>query len=216
MTPLGSDPETIVRDFHLLWYERRQRSTWRATTFAGVSTQQCPFDLWIYQELIAKVRPDTFVEVGIKNGGTTLFLATMCDVVGHGRVVGVDLNLRAQPVVQAHPRVTLIEGDSVTAETFARVQAATEGSAMVLLDSDHNAGHVIKELRLYQQLVPVGSYLIVNDTNIAGHPALPWKEDGPFEAVQEFLAKTDCFEIDTECERYLMTQNPSGYLRRTK
>ena len=39
---------------------------------------------------------------------------------------------------------------------------------------------------------------------------------GPFEAVETFLATTDEFEIDREREKFLITFNPSGYLRRVR
>jgi cephalosporin hydroxylase len=39
---------------------------------------------------------------------------------------------------------------------------------------------------------------------------------GPLQAVECFLATTDEFEIDRERERFLITFNPSGYLRRVR
>jgi cephalosporin hydroxylase len=64
--------------------------------------------------------------------------------------------------------------------------------------------------------VGVGGYLIVQDTNINGHPVLPGWGPGPWEAVDEFLKTTDAFEIDRSRERFLFTFSPNGYLKRVK
>jgi cephalosporin hydroxylase len=37
---------------------------------------------------------------------------------------------------------------------------------------------------------------------------------GPTEAVRAFLAENDDFEIDWEREKFYLTFNPGGYLRR--
>ena len=85
---------------------------------------------------------------------------------------------------------------------------------MVVLDSDHTRDHVAEELRLYAPLVTSGCYLVVEDTNVNGNPVLPEFGPGPQEAVAEFLAQTDDFEVDHEREKLMLTFNPNGYLRR--
>ena len=87
---------------------------------------------------------------------------------------------------------------------------------MVILDSDHTKEHVLNELRIYQQFIPIGGYLIVEDTNINGHPVQEDFGPGPMEALREFLLETDSFEIDKTKERFLLTMNPCGYLKRVK
>ena len=58
--------------------------------------------------------------------------------------------------------------------------------------------------------------MIVEDSNINGHPIMPNWGEGPFEAIEEFLKNNNSFEIDTECEKYYMTFNPNGYLRKIR
>ena len=59
-----------------------------------------------------------------------------------------------------------------------------------------------------------GCYLVVEDTNVNGHPVLPDHGPGPMEAVEDFLATTDDFEVDRSRENRLLTFNPGGYLKR--
>jgi len=85
---------------------------------------------------------------------------------------------------------------------------------MVVLDSDHTEAHVYEELTAYSPLVHQGDYLIVEDTNVNGHPIWPAFGPGPMEAVDRFLSQGNEFEIDRGCERFLLTMCPKGYLRR--
>jgi len=83
-----------------------------------------------------------------------------------------------------------------------------------VLDSDHSKSHVLNELNLLAPYVSLGSYIIVEDTNINGHPSYPSFGEGPYEAVEEFLESTRNFTVDYSKEKFLMTFNPNGYLKR--
>jgi len=85
---------------------------------------------------------------------------------------------------------------------------------MVILDSDHTYAHVAAELDAYAPLVSPGDYLIVEDTSVNGHPLLPAYGAGPMEAARDFLQRDARFVVDDECERFMATLNPRGYLRR--
>src|SRR4029434_834476 len=61
-------------------------------------------------------------------------------------------------------------------------------------------------------LVTPGSYLVVEDTNINGHPVYEAFGPGPMEAVQDFLKERDDFEVDRSREKFLLTFNPGGWL----
>jgi cephalosporin hydroxylase len=191
---------------------------------------QYPQDLMALQEIVWRVKPRTIVETGIAHGGSTVFFASMLELAGgDGRVVAVDVDIRAhnRAAIEAHPmhrRIDMIEGSSVDTGVAARVRALVrEGPVMVVLDSDHTRDHVAQELELYAPLVTRDSYLVVMDTVVEHMPedAFPdrrWgKGNNPLTAVREFLRRTDRFIVDKEIEETLLvTVAPSGYLRCVK
>lgn len=179
----------------------------------GTPVQKLPLDLWVYQEIIHEIKPDIIIETGTADGGSALFLSSICDMVGKGRVVTVDIVSKPRP---KHNRLTYISGSSTSDKIFATVNSHIQPNdkVMVILDSDHSKNHVTKEIALYSKLVSVGSYLIVEDSNINGHPVLPSFGPGPMEALEEFLKESKSFIWDTTKEKFFITQNPKGYLRR--
>jgi len=209
----GGGTSRTVEQFHRLYYESEDR-TWKNTFFLGVRTAKCPLDLWIYQELLFELRPELIVECGTAWGGSALYLATICDLVGTGRVLTIDV--ADDPSRPQHPRITYLHGSSTSDEVVATVhhEASSAGSVLVLLDSDHSCEHVAGELAAYGLLVTPGSYLVVEDTNVNGHPVLPEFGPGPWEAVDEFLATHPEFVVDDEREKFFLTFNPRGFLRR--
>jgi cephalosporin hydroxylase len=182
----------------------------------GVPLLKCPLDLWIYQELIFRTKPEVIVESGVYFGGSTLYLASILDMLKQGEIIGIDVTLSyLNPRVKAHPRISLYESSSTapTMVEFVRERVAGRRT-MVVLDSDHSLNNVRRELELYADFVTPGCYLVVEDTVLNGHPLCPNQGPGPFEAVQEFLVKRKDFEIDRDQHKFLMTWNPNGYLRR--
>ena len=199
--------------FHKLYYDT---GVWKRTQWLATPVQKLPLDLWLFQELIVELRPDLLIETGTLKGGSALFYATVMDALVHGRIVTVDIE--ADEARPAHPRVDYITGSSTDPRIIDRVRARAEEAetVMVILDSDHTKDHVLGELQAYAPLVTHGSVLIVEDTDVNGHPVLPEYGPGPMEAVREFLAATSDFMLDRELERrFLVTFHPRGYLRRT-
>jgi cephalosporin hydroxylase len=214
---LSLEEEEIVRQFHDLYYRRYLPQGFDTINLSwfGYEVAKCPLDLWIYQELLVRTRPDFVIETGTWCGGSALYFAMLFEHLGHGRVITVDVAVK--PNRPVHPRLTYVNGSSVDPTVIAQVREAVGSDrAMVVLDSDHKAAHVYDELLAYAPLVQTGDYLIVEDTNVNGHPTYLEFGPGPMEALNRFLSQNDEFVIDPRCERFLMTLNPRGYLRRVK
>jgi cephalosporin hydroxylase len=212
---LSPEETEVIRRFHDLYFQRwaRGADTINLSWF-GHTLLKCPLDLWVYQELLVRTRPDFVIETGTLAGGSALYFAMLFDLIGHGKVITIDIN--ARPELPQHPRITYITGSSIDGQVSANVSTTVgDERAMVILDSDHTAPHVYAEMVAYSALVKKGDYLIVEDTNVDGYPAIPDFGPGPMEAVDRFLAENPDFVIDRRCERFLMTLNPRGYLRRT-
>jgi cephalosporin hydroxylase len=182
----------------------------------GAKTLKNPLDAWIYQELIYTVKPDVIVEIGSYAGGSTLYFAHLLELMGNGMVISVDID-RANYKV-SHKRITEFTGDSASPEVFQQVEQLCRGKAVLVMhDGGHEKEQVAKDLALYSKLVTRGSYFIVEDSIVdlfdEGED-LGTKYEGPMGAILEFIAENKHFEIDEECERYLLTYNQKGFLKR--
>ena len=215
---IGADKKTIVDKFHLL-YDANNKQTFDNTYWMGIPTIKCPLDLWIFQELIYRTRPDIIIETGTNEGGTSLFLANICDLLDDGQIITVDI--ASTKNLPKHERIHYLQGDATSDDTINKIKRLMDSlsnkrdrSVMVILDDNHSGMHVLKEMEIYGKLVPVGNYLIVEDTAMGGHPTCPELKFGPYEAVQNYLQTHSDFEIDLSCEKFLMTFNPNGYLKK--
>ena len=206
--------QAVLDQFHRVYYHAPWR-TWQNTRYRGVLTAKCPLDMWIYQEIVHEVRPDVIVEAGTNRGGSALYLADLCETIGNGRVVTIDIEDLAAGVT--HPRMTKLLGSSTDRAIHAEVltHVGDAASVLVILDSDHSRAHVRDELRMWSDVVTPGSYLIVEDSNVNGHPVLPSFGPGPWEALHEFVESDGRFVIDDSREKFMLTFNPRGYLRRS-
>lgn len=204
--------EAFLQAYYEAW------TSGRATidlSWFGYRTLKCPLDLWIYQEIIVETRPDLVIECGTAFGGSALYLASICELLGRGRVLTVDIESRSDR--PRHRLIQYVTGPSTDPRVVESVRRQSrDRRAMVILDSDHAKAHVVAEMELYHDLVAVGCYLIVEDTSVNGHPLLPDFGPGPMEAVDEFLARHDNFVVDPDRERLMLTLNPRGYLRRIR
>jgi cephalosporin hydroxylase len=212
--PPDSVKRTIIDQFHLLYYHQRPR-VWQRTFYREIPILKLTSDLWIYSQLLERLRPGLVIETGTRFGGSSYWMADQMRLLGTGRIVTIDIDPMPERV--PHPDVTYLLGSSSDPDvrrTVEEMLPADGSPVMVILDSDHSRDHVLAEMRLWADLVTPGSYLIVEDTNINGHPVYADFGPGPYEAVEEFLADDDRFEVDLECEMYYVTQNPRGYLRR--
>ena len=177
---------------------------------------QNTLDLWTIQETIADLRPSLVVETGTNRGGSSLFYAHLFDLLGtDGRIVTIDI---ARQHDLNHPRVTYLIGDSASDAIVGQVgamAAAATGPVFVILDSDHSAAHVARELQRYAPMVTPGSYLLVQDGSIDTQSYFKQSRPGPVPAIHAFLREHPEFEIDrAKCDRFLITHHPDGWLKR--
>ncbi|MCD6100380.1 MAG: class I SAM-dependent methyltransferase [Candidatus Marinimicrobia bacterium] len=201
-----------TRGFHKLFYYSFFGKESLNIYWMGVPTAKCPLDMWVYQEIIYETKPEVIIETGTFYGGSALFFASIFDLMKRGQVITIDI---ANNCKAYHPRITKIIGNSISDEVINQVKEIVGNkTAMVVLDSDHSKDHVLKEMELYSEFVSVGNYLVVEDTNINGHPVLLGWGEGPMEAVEEFLRRRDDFVIDRSREKFLLTFYPKGFLKR--
>jgi cephalosporin hydroxylase len=215
VSPLTEEEQGIVDAFHKLYYDQRVegRQTVLLSWF-GHRILKCPFDIWTYQEIIFETKPELIVECGTRYGGGALYLASLFDLRGGpGQVMTIDITaMKHRPV---HPRIQYVAGSTLDDGVVAQVRAAAAGKrTMVILDSDHSAAQVAAELKIYPEFVSQGCYLIVDDANLGGHPVLPEHGPGPTEALDEWYPTQSDFVIDPSRERFMLSLNPRGFLKR--
>jgi cephalosporin hydroxylase len=192
---------------------------------------QYPQDMIAMQEIIWDLKPDLIIETGIAHGGSLVFYASILQLIGHGEVLGIDIDIREHNKIEIekHPmfsRISMIQGSSIDPAIVDKVRAHTIGKerVLVILDSNHTHDHVLSELEMYSPFVTKGSYLVVFDTIVEDLPegyfsqARPWGvSNNPKTAVASFLKSNDAFEVDNAIDnKLLISVAPGGYLKKIK
>jgi len=187
-------------------------------TWLGKNIIKDPMDCWIQQEIIFKQKPDIIIESGVAFGGASYYYATLMDLIGKdGKVIGIDINLDKVMDIN-HPKIEFIKGSSIDEKLVDELYSKYKNNnVLVILDSNHERYHVLRELELYSKFIKKDHYIIVEDGIFSFLKLFPVPMEGPFEAVQEFLETHNDFIIDDKlAEKYLITHCPSGYLQRIK
>jgi len=184
------------------------------TTYFGVPILKNPLDFWVYQEIFFELRPDVIVEIGNYAGGALLAYAHLLDHMGHGRLIGVDIQPHLlHPSVQEHPRIALLAGEACGQFDRVRQLIAPGEKVLIIEDSLHTYENTLNVLHTYCGLVTPGSYFIVEDSNC--HHGIDFGPfPGPYEAIIDFIKEHPEFEPDRSRESFFITWNPMGYLRR--
>jgi cephalosporin hydroxylase len=187
---------------------------WRHTTWLDAPVRSAPTDLLAYQEIVSRVRPDWIIDIGGSDEGRAIFLASICDLVGHGRVLSIrhDAGEERPPT---HPRLVCCTGAPLERETCEHVHALVGGgNAAVVLGACADRPTTVAQFDAYADLVGPGSYVVVTDTVVNGRPVWPSFGPGPGEAVKQILARHGDFVPDPAMEKYALSFNPGGFLRR--
>jgi cephalosporin hydroxylase len=216
----------IIDTFHCIYYGNENNHSGPAQMYNGVPIHKNPMDMFNYQQILFEQRPDYIIECGAFQGGSTLYFADILTLIGKGKIISVDICERSQnwyPQVRQHEKTICLEGSSVDHSIIEEVRkiVGDSKSVFIILDSLHTKDHVLLEMENYGPLCSSGNYMIVEDSNLNGHPLPPkWhtgtmEEGGPFEAVQAYMQKYNDFLIDSDLEnRFLFSYAPSGYLRK--
>ncbi len=202
-------------------------------SWLGVPVIQLPDDMLRMQEIITTLQPDVIIETGIAHGGSLIFSASLCEVLGNGRVIGVDVDIRPhnRKAIEEHrmfKRITMFEGSSIDPDIVSQIKACIEPgeTVLVVLDSDHSYAHVMDELGVYGPLVTEGSYVVSTDGFMRHLTDVPrgeasWKDDNPANAAEDFVKDHPEFVIETPAWPFSesslkqsVTHWPSAWLRR--
>lgn len=204
-------------------------------TWLGRPIIQLPEDMIRIQEIIYNVKPDVIIETGIAHGGSLVFYAGLCKLMGKGRVIGIDIEIRPhnRQAIERHELfeyITLIEGSSIDPDIVSKVKAIVKPGedVFVMLDSNHSKAHVLNELNHYAELVTGDSYIVAADgimETLVGAPrsSPDWIWNNPKAAAQEFVRANPQFIIEQPpwiFNESNLTENvtywPSAWIRRKR
>jgi len=169
---------------------------------------QLPEDMIRYQEAVFQIQPDVIIETGIAHGGSLIYSAGLCKILGKGRVIGVDIEIRPhnREAIEAHPLyeyITMLEGSSIDSAIVDQVrsQIKPDDKVLVVLDSNHSYAHVSEELKAYAPMVTKGSYIISTDGVMENLTEVPrgqgdWDKDNPAQAARDFADQNPDFILN--------------------
>nr|WP_232066771.1 CmcI family methyltransferase [Mycobacterium parmense] len=212
--PTGSECE----EYHKWFYNT---GVFNHMTWMGVMCQKSASDMWNYQEILFELKPSLVIEFGTNQGGSALFFASVMRQIGAPfKVLSVDVyHGPLEPRARRDSDILFVESRSTVPAVAQHIQRLKEeypGRIFAILDSDHSMNHVLAEMKLLRPLLSAGDYLIVEDSNMNGHPVLPGWGPGPYEAIEAYEREfPNDYKHDVAREnKFGWTQAPNGYLIR--
>jgi cephalosporin hydroxylase len=210
---------SLAKRYYHLWYYNT--GVWQQTTWMGVQTYKSPMDMWNYQEILFSLQPSVVIEFGTWQGGSALFFSSVMQQIGRPYiVVSVDITAsRISEKAKSDPNICLLTATSASPELRQTLQTLRNdypGPAFAILDSDHSKQHVLAEMMNLRDVLIAGDYLVVEDSNVNGHPVKRSFGPGPYEAIQEYFRMFPReYEHDFEREqKFGFSFAPNGFLRR--
>jgi cephalosporin hydroxylase len=211
--------DAVAAEYHK-WYHGT--SVQHRTTWMGVKCLKSVSDMWNYQEILSELKPSLVIEFGTRYGGSAVFFASVMRQTGRPfKVLSVDISHKLlDPAAQRDPDILFVESSStapVIAEQIQRLKAQFPGKIFAILDSDHSMNHVLAEMELLRPLLSAGDYLVVEDSNVNGHPVLPGWGPGPYEAIEAYEREfPNDYTHDVAREnKFGWTFAPNGFLIRS-
>jgi cephalosporin hydroxylase len=194
----------------------RRTDNFATVTWLGKPVWQNVTDAWAIQEAICNGNVDLVIECGTNQGGSAFYMASIFDLLGKGHVITIDVERLA---TIEHPRIEYVVGSSIEEHTLnlvrRRIEELSPSHVLIILDSDHSAQHVRREIEAYSELLPVGDYMLVQDGCIDELPSMVEGRPGPLKAIEAFLKDNNRFLVDEErSSRFLVSHSPSGWIRR--
>jgi cephalosporin hydroxylase len=195
-------------------------------TWFGIPIIQNPYDMILMQELIFTLKPDLIIETGIAHGGSLLYYASLLEMLGKGKIIGIDIDIREhnKKLIEKHPfskRVLMIEGSSVDKKIITKINKLIKPNdkVLVLLDSDHTKKHVLLELNAYKNFVTKNSYMVVFDTFASSLLGLKGEKDffknhNAMHAIKEFIKQNKTFKIDKNYNKFFVSSCTDGFLKK--
>lgn len=210
--------QRVWDDYHKWYYDN---NVWDKTSFLGVPSHKSVSDMWNYAEIISELKPSLIIEFGTHHGGSALFFSVIGRAANPNAIV-FSVDIDHQPTfkrVKGDPHIELMTRSSTdpgVAKRIAELRREHKGPVFAILDSDHHMPHVLAEMELLRPLLKAGDYLIVEDSNINGHPVLEGWGPGPYEAIQEYFRRyPKDYVRDTAREtKFGFTFAVSGFLKR--
>lgn len=220
-----------------LWHQQVKQH--HSESFRGIGLEKFPQDLWIYETLIWNVKPSLVIEIGINNGGFSLWLAdrlrslhlyltnrhdSSAGIPCQPRIVGLDLDItRAAHNVSCYPDLaSYIQLEIVDASNSQQIQDLASrhihphDKVMIIEDSAHIYETTFTCLNYLSPYISKDSYFIVED-GCVDYEHLREDEGWPRgvqQAIKDFLSNHSNFIEDDIGNRYIITCHPGGFLKR--
>ena len=220
MKKLESILDLKLRNFLPLFHKALQQST-----YCGLPILKNPLDLFIYQEIIYRTKPDIIIEIGTYKGGSAKYLKHFLNTI-HEDIYG-NLLITIDPECRTNIEkdgIFYIKGKAIDRKTIEDIKYIIcnhdawifnlykEHKIMVIDDGSHTYDDTLANLNIYSQFVTPDQYYIIEDT-ICHHGLNTGPKPGPAEAVEEFLKYCGRFLVDETCERFGLTYNSGGFLK---
>ena len=187
----------------------------RNMTYRGIPAIKCPFDYVLYQMLIWEINPDLIIEIGTNQGGSTLYLADILDLIGKGKIHTIDIkDNEVNPVVLSHPRITSFTDGF---ENYNTTELNKYQTILIIDDGSHQYSDTLATLDKFSPFVSKGSYFIVEDGIVTELGNAQDFDGGPQRAIKEFLQNHPNFMIAEKWCNFFgpnATFNINGYLKR--